>query len=49
MARGIATTTDICRQPGDGAGFRAHAFTHANAMDNDLLPFDGASQVSFQW
>jgi hypothetical protein len=25
MARGIAMTTDTCRQPGDGAAFRAHA------------------------
>jgi hypothetical protein len=29
MARGIAMTTDTCRQSGDGDGFRAHAVTHA--------------------
>jgi hypothetical protein len=48
MAQGIAMTTDTCRQPGDGAGFRAHAVTHANAVDNDLLACDGESQVGFQ-
>jgi len=29
MARGIAMITDICRQPGDGAGLRTHAGTRA--------------------
>jgi hypothetical protein len=46
MARGIAMITDVCRQPGDGAGSRAHAVTHANAVDKDLLACDGESQVS---
>jgi hypothetical protein len=40
--------TDICGQPGDGAGFRAHAATHANAVDKPLLACGGESQVSFQ-
>jgi hypothetical protein len=48
MARGIAMTTDICRQPGDGAGFRAHTATHANAVDMDLLACGGESQASFE-
>jgi len=48
MARGIATTTDICRQPGDGAGFRAHAVIHANAVDMDLLACGGELQASFE-
>ena len=32
MARGIAITTDTCRQPGDG--FRTHAVTHAKQIQN---------------
>jgi hypothetical protein len=40
--------TDICRQPGDGAGFRAQSATHANAVDKDLLACGGESQVSFE-
>ena len=48
MARGIAMTIDTCRQPGDGAGFRAHTATHANAADKDLLACDGESQASFE-
>ena len=48
MARGIAMTIDTCRQPGDGAGSRAHAATHANAADIDLLACDGESQASFE-
>ena len=48
MARGIAMTIDTCRQPGDGAGFRAHAVTRANAADIDLLACDGESQVGFE-
>jgi hypothetical protein len=34
MARGIAMTADTCRQPGDGAGFRAHAATRAKLTGN---------------
>jgi hypothetical protein len=34
MARGIEMTTDTCRQPGDGDGFRAHAVTHAKLTGN---------------
>jgi hypothetical protein len=34
MARGIAMITDICRQPGDGAGFRAHAVSRAKLTGN---------------
>jgi hypothetical protein len=34
MARGIAMTTDICRQPGDGSGFRARAGTRAKLTAN---------------
>jgi len=34
MARGIAMTTDTCRQPGDGAGFGAHAITRAKLTGN---------------
>jgi hypothetical protein len=34
MARGIAMTTDACRQPGDGAGLRAHAVTRAKLTGN---------------
>jgi hypothetical protein len=48
MARGIAMTTDICGQPGDGAGYRSHAGTHVNAVDNDLLACGGELQVSFE-
>jgi hypothetical protein len=52
MARGIAMTTDTCRQPGDGAGFRAHAVTRANAVDMAadmaLLTCSGESQASFE-
>ena len=48
MARGIAMTTGTCRQPGDGAGLRAHAVTRANAEDKDLLACASESQVSFK-
>ena len=48
MARGIAMTIDTCRQPGDGAGFRAHAVIRANDVDKDLLACDGESQASFE-
>ena len=34
MARGTAMTTDTCRQPGDGTGFRAHAVTRAKLTGN---------------
>ena len=34
MARGIAMIAAICRQPGDGAGFRAVALTHAKLTVN---------------
>ena len=34
MARGIATTTDTCRQPGDGAGSSAHGLTRAKLTGN---------------
>ena len=34
MARGIAMITDICRQPGDGTGFRTVVFTHASLTGN---------------
>ena len=40
--------TDICRQSGDGAGFRARAATHADAADMDLLDYDGESQAGFE-
>jgi hypothetical protein len=48
MARGIAMTTDICRQAGDGASSRAHAGTHVNAVDMDPLACGGESQASFE-
>jgi hypothetical protein len=32
MARGIAMTADICRQPGDG--FRAHTDNHAKQIQS---------------
>ena len=48
MARGITMTTDIWRQPGGGAGFRAQSATHANAVDKDLLARDGESHVNFE-
>ena len=34
MARDIATTTDICRQPGDGTRFRAHAVDKQRVKDS---------------
>jgi hypothetical protein len=34
MVRGIAMITDICRQPGDGTGFCAHAATPAKLTGN---------------
>ena len=34
MIRGVAMTTDICRQSDDGAGFRAHGVTHARLSGN---------------
>jgi hypothetical protein len=54
MVRGIATTTDTCRQSGDGGGFRAHAATRAivNSYDDDPHDatgrFDGASRYAGQ-
>ena len=48
MAWCIAMVTGICRQPGDGAGLRAHAVTHTNAVDKDFLACGGESQVSFE-
>ena len=48
MARGIAMTTDICRRSGEGAGFRAHAATPANAVEKDLLACGGELQASFE-
>ena len=36
MALGIAMISDICRQPGDGAGFRAHAGPHASIKSKFL-------------
>lgn len=34
MVRGIAMTTDTCRQSGDGDGFRARAVTRAKLTGN---------------
>ena len=54
MARGIAMITDICRQPGDGAGLRPHAVTRANVNSYYDDPhdatgrFDGASRYADQ-
>jgi len=48
MVQGIAITTDTCHQAGDGAGFRAHAATHANAGGKDLLACQDESQVGFE-
>ena len=54
MVRGIATATDTCRQSGDGAGFRAHAATHANVNSYYDDPHDatdrfvGASRLAGQ-
>ena len=48
MVRGLAMTTDIRRQPGDGADSRAHAVTHVNALDNDLLAYGDEPHVSFE-
>ena len=49
MARDTTTTTDTCRQPGDGAGIRAHAATHASAVDKGVRACGGESQASFEW
>ena len=54
MARGIAMITDICRQPGDGAGFRTHAVIRAKRIQNLcrtrdlLLPRLLSGQVSLK-
>ena len=38
MARGVAMTTDICRQPGDGTGLRAVAVTYARLTQTVNFP-----------
>ena len=34
MTWGTAMVSDICRQPGDGSGFRAYVITHAKPAEN---------------
>lgn len=34
MVRGIAMTTDTCRPPGDGTGFRAYAVTRIKRIQD---------------
>ena len=44
MVRGIAMTTDACRQPGDRAGLRPHAATHPNVNSYYDDPHDATGR-----